>query len=172
VATPLTVTAACWLILGSGVLLLCWGLATLSRRPSFNAAVETVFRPDPHADTSVGWLEFKFLLGAAFSMALACAYLSLVAFVYHGSTWARLLVWLVSAAALRFTWLAHVRNGVSYLHAQGTGPDLDVTIEEMHRVNELTPWRFSGWYHNLTVGSGFALTIFIIAGAILLAIPR
>jgi len=43
--------------------------------------VETVFNPDPHADTSVGWLEFKFFLGAAFSIALACMYLSLAASV-------------------------------------------------------------------------------------------
>ena len=131
-----------------------------------------MFNPDPHADTSVGWLEFKFFLGAAFSIALACMYLSLAAFVYQDRAWAaRLLVWLVSYAALPFTWLAYVRNGVSYIHAQGTGPDFATTIEEMNRVNDLTPWRFSGWYHNITIGFGIALTIFIIGAVILLAVP-
>jgi len=130
-----------------------------------------VFRPDPHADTSVGWLEFKFLLGAALSIALACMYLSVVAFVYQDRTWARILVWLVSVVAVPFTWKAHVRNGVSYLHAQRTGPDLESTIEEMKRVNELTPWRFSGWYHAMTRGSGIALLTAIIGAAILLGVP-
>jgi hypothetical protein len=171
VARPLTVTVACGLILVSGVLLLLWGLATLSRRRSFNAAVKAVFDLDSNADTSVGWLEILFLFSAVFSMALGCVYLSLLILVYHGSTWARILVWLVSAAALWFTWHAHVRNGASYLHAQGTGPDLDVTIAEMRQVNDLTPWRFSGWYHHITIGFGVALTAFIPSVAILLILP-
>lgn len=169
-ARPLTVTVACCLILASGLLLLLWGLATLSRRRSFNSAVATVFRPDSNADTSEGWLVILFLFSAVFSLALACAYLSLLVFVYHGSIWARVLVWLISAAALWFTWHAHLRNGVSYLHAQGTGPDLDVTIAEMRQVNDLTPWRFSGWYHTITIGFGVALAALIPSAAILLAL--
>jgi hypothetical protein len=165
------VTVACCLILASGVLLLTWGLATLYRRPSFNAAVKAVFDLDSNADTSVGWLEILFLFSAVFSVALGCAYLSLLVFVYHGSIWARIGVWLISAAALWFIWRALVRNGASYLHAQDTGPDNDVTIAEMRQVNTLTPWRFSGWYYNLTIGSGYTLVILIIGAAILLAVP-
>lgn len=170
-ARPLTVTVACGLIGASGVLLLAWGLATLYRRRSFNTAVKAVFDLDVNADTSVAWLEIKFLFSIVCSMALGCAYLSLLVFVYHGSLWAKIGVWLISAAALWFTWKTHVRNGVSYLHAQDTGPDSDVTIAEMRQVNALTPWRFSGWYHNLTIGSGYALMILISGTAILLAVP-
>lgn len=170
-ARPLTVSVACLLILGSGVMLLLWGVVTLSRQRAFNAAVRSVFDADVSADTSVGWLTAAFFVGAVFSLALACILLWLVIFVYQAEGVARIVLWLVSPATLWFAWRTLVNNGASYLHADGTGPDLETARAEMNMVNDLTPWRFTGWYHSVTVGSGIASMFFVVSAAILLAVP-
>ena len=41
----------------------------------------------------------------------------------------------------------------------------------MNMVNDLTPWRFTGWYHSVTVGFGIASMFFVVSAAILLAVP-
>ena len=103
-------------------------------------------------------------------LAIALGYLFLVlTFIYHAEGWARILLWLVSAAALPFVWRTLVKNGATYLRADGTGPALETTRAEMKEVNGLTPWRFSGWYHSVTVGFGIALMFLVASAAILLA---
>lgn len=169
-ARPLTLSVAHLLVLGSGVMLLVWGVVTLSRQRAFNKAVAAVFGPDSSADTSIGWLEFKFSLGALLAIALGYLFLVLT-FIYHAEGWARILLWLVSAAALPLVWRTLVKNGASYLHADGTRQALETTRAEMKKVNELTPWRFSGWYHSVTVGFGIALMFLVASAAILLAVP-
>jgi hypothetical protein len=171
VARPLTLSAACVLLLGSGVMLLLWGVVTLSRRRAFNAAVRVVFDADSSADTSVGWLTGAFLVGAVFSIVLGCILLWLVIFVYQAAGVARIILWLVSPATLWFAWRTLVNNGASYLHADGTGPDDETARAEMNMVNDLTPWRFSGWYCSVTVGFGIASMFFVVSAAILLAVP-
>jgi hypothetical protein len=41
----------------------------------------------------------------------------------------------------------------------------------MAKVNELTPWRFSGWYHGMTFGFGIAVAVLLVVGAAILCLP-
>jgi hypothetical protein len=102
---------------------------------------------------------------------LGCILLWLVIFVYQAAGVARIILWLVSPATLWFAWRTLVNNGASYLHADGTGPDDETARAEMNMVNDLTPWRFSGWYCSVTVGFGIASMFFVVSAAILLAVP-
>jgi hypothetical protein len=171
VARPLTVSVALALIFGCGVMLASWGLATLAWQRSFTRALRAVFDAYVNADTTVGWLSIVFFASGAVSVGLGCAFLVLGDHASHGSGLARILIWPLSAASALFAWVTYVGNGERYLHARGTGPGDQEALEGMRKVGELAPWRFSGWYHRITIGFGIALMIFPVAAAVLLAVP-
>jgi hypothetical protein len=171
VARPLTVSIALLLNAGCGAMLALWGVATLLRQRSFTRALMAVFGVNPNADTTVGWLSFLFFAGAAASLGLACALLFLGYHMSHAANWARILSWPLSAACLPFAWVTYVGNGEPYIDARGTGPGDSEALDGMRQVGELTPWRFSGWYHAITIGFGVALILCLVAAAVLLAAP-
>ncbi len=168
---PLTVSMALALILGCGAMLAVWGLATLSWQRSFTRALRAVFGTWANADMTVGWLSFLFFAGAAVSIGLACVFLFLDYHLYHASNWARILIWPLSAACVPFARVTLFGNGERYLDARGTGPGDRQALDGMRKVGELTPWRFSGWYHGITIGFGTALMICPVTAAVLLAVP-
>jgi hypothetical protein len=158
-------------MLSSGIMLGVWGIITWWKTGAFTKAVETIFDADPHADISVGWLQMVFFAGGLLSIVIACFLLGLTAAIHRPQNSARILTWLVCLAAIPFLWLTYLDNGKSYINAIGTGPDDATARLEMSKVDALTPWRFSGWYHGITIGFGSAVAIFLICAAILLAIP-
>jgi hypothetical protein len=168
---PMTVRVASILLAGSGLLLGVWAVATFWKFGQFSAAAHKIFDADPDADMSVGSLQVGFLTGAVLSMIVACTLLVLARGVYRSLNRARMLSRIVSLAALPFLWLTYIRNGTSYITAINTGPGDTVARAEMAKVNELTPWRFSGWYHSITLGFGIAVAIFLVVGVALLRSP-
>jgi hypothetical protein len=105
---------------------------------AFTKAAETIFDADPNADISVGWLQIVFFAGGLLSIVFAC---------FH---------WAACLAAMPFLGFTYIDNGKSYINAIGTGPDDTTARLEMTKVDALTPWRFSGWYHGITLGFGSA----------------
>src|SRR5258708_18625893 len=168
---PGPVRAACGLLLGAGVLLVAWAFVTLSGVGPFDTAVEAVFMPDPHADISVGWVELMYLAGPVLSLLFGLAYAGAAAVLlrrFHARV--AVITVLMSIPAIALVVLAYLLNGRPFISAIGTGPDEATAIEEMGRVDRLTSWRFSGWYHALTLSCGLAAMAFIICAAVLLLI--
>jgi hypothetical protein len=166
----MTVRVTSILIAGSGLLLGVWSVATFSKFGQFSMAAHKIFDADPYADMSVGSLQIDFLTGAVLSMILACVLLVLTSGVYWSSNRVRIVSRIVSLAALPFLWVFYIQN-TSHMSAVGTGPPYPRARAEMAKVNELTSWRFSGWYHGITLGIGITVAIFLVAGAALLKPP-
>jgi hypothetical protein len=165
------VRAACGLLLGAGVLLAVWAFVTFSRDGPFDTAVEAVFVHDPHADISVGWVELTYLAGPGLSLLFGLAYAGAAAVLlrrFHA--WVAIVTVLMSIPVIALVVLAYLLNGRPYINAIGTGPDDATAIKEMGQVDRLTSWRFSGWYHALTLGCGLTAMAFIICAAVLLVI--
>lgn len=168
---PRAAWAACSLIFVIAVLMAVWGVMTWSRRGGFDAAVHKVFVPNPDADITVGYLEFAYIAGAVMSFAFAACFLLIGAYVSIARNWARILMITGSCIALPYVLATYVFNAASYLKDIDTGPTDAVARAELIQLNSLTPWRFSGWYHGLTVSFGIAICIGVI-GIIVLLMSR
>ncbi|MBO0835060.1 MAG: hypothetical protein J2P28_06005 [Actinobacteria bacterium] len=156
------------LLFASGAMLLIWAISTWAKRHDFDSAVSLIFNAEPDADTTVKWLQFLYATAAALSIALAFALVVAAALISRGSSTARVGAWITGVLTLPVLWFVFIRNGRDYLSAVGTGPSDPVARAEMARVNQLTPWRFAGWYHVMTATVGVAVACSIIAALILL----
>jgi hypothetical protein len=168
---PRIVKISCILLSASAAMLVVWIVSTWSKQSQFDRAVEFIFNAVQDADTTVAWLQFLYFVGVALSIVFAGMFVLAAIFIYHGSNWARVLAWIVGPLSLPFTWLTLIRNGVDYLNALGTGPSDAAAREEMAKVNQLTPWRFTGWYHMMTVTFGIAIACSILAALVMLSLP-
>jgi hypothetical protein len=168
---PGTVSAACWLILAVAVMMGAWAFVTWSRMGPFDTAVHAVFDPDPEADTTVGYLELVFVTGPILSFAFALAFLILANGDSRARNWARVCTWIVSVLAFPLALVTYVNNGRTYILDIDTGPNDTVARQLMAKLNALTPWRFSGWYHTMTVGLGVVIAGCLVAVVVLLATP-
>ena len=162
---------ACGLLLGASVLLVCWAFVTWSRRGAFDTAVHAVFMPDPHADISVGWVELAYIAGPVLSLLFGVAFATFaILMLCRSYGWVPVVTLLVSVPVLVLISLTYFLDGRPYISAIGTGPDWSTAISETRRVDQLTRWRFSGWYHAMTLGFGIAIGAFILGAAVLLVI--
>lgn len=159
------------LLFASGAMLLIWGISTWLRRHDFNGAVTFIFRPVQDADTTVNWLEFLYAVAASLSIVLAIVLIVAAVSIFRGSGKPRVGAWITGVLSLPVLWFVFIRNGTDYLSAVGTGPSDPVARAGMARVNQLTPWRFAGWYHVMTITVGIAAACSIIAALVMLTLP-
>lgn len=167
---PLPVRVTSLLMIGSALLLGIWAVATLVKYGEFSSAAAEIFNADVTADMSWGFVTLAYQAGAVASLVLAGVLSALMIGLLRSHNRARIGFWITCLAALPLLWMFYIKN-TTYISAVGTGPTEPVARMEMARVNELTPWRFSGWYHDMTLGVGVAVAIFLVAGAALLVSP-
>lgn len=171
---PKAVRVSCILLFASAVMFVTWAIATWSKHGEFDRAVERIFNAVnavQYTETTVGWLQFLYAAGAALSIVFGVLLIIAGVFIYRGSGWARVLAWIAGALSLPVIWLTFIRNGADYLNGLGTGLSDAVGRAEMATVNQLTPWRFAGWYHVMTMTFGIAIACSIIGLLTLLSLP-
>lgn len=155
-----------WTVISSALLfvvcvMLCvWAVVTFVRRGEFDAAARSVFTHDPHADVTVFWLRFTYIAGPVFSAVLGIVYAVLgLLLLCRSYEWVPVVAVLLSVPAAAIALFAYVLSGRWYISAINTGPDKSAAIREMAMVDRLTRWRFTGWYHFMSVGFGVTILI-------------
>jgi mannose/cellobiose epimerase-like protein (N-acyl-D-glucosamine 2-epimerase family) len=161
---PPAVAAAGRLLFAAGALMAVCSALALSRAGAFGAAAYRFVMRHPDVDLGPGYFEKVFWLAAVLSPVTAAVLAALGLAVRRGAAAARELTWIAGCAALAFAYLTYEDQGDWYLFP-GTA----------HRsaggMRVLTPWRYSGWYHDLTAILGI-LTLASLAAALgLLMLP-
>ena len=159
-------------LLVTSAILLAWAFVTLLHLGSFEATEHSVFSHDPSADTTVMVVKLEYLAGPFCSVVsgLACAVLA-VLLLRRAYRWVTIAAVLGSAPIIVLAVLAYVLGGRPYISAIGTGPGESAAIGEMSQVDRLTQWRFSGWYHLMSVGLGVAIIVLLAVTVTLLVRP-
>lgn len=168
----LTFRASAAGLLATSALLCAWALVTLLRLGSFGTAARSVFSQDPRSDTTVTVVKLEYLAGPFFSVVfgLACAVLA-VLLLRRARRWVPIAAVLCSIPIAVLAILAYALAGRPFISAIGTGPGKGAAIREMNQVDHLTQWRFSGWYHLMSVGLGVAIIMLLAVVVTLLVRP-
>jgi len=161
---PPAVAAAAGLLFGASALIAVCGALAASRGGAFGAAAYRFVMSHPDVDLGPGYFEKVFWLATVLSLVAAAVFAALGLAVTRGAAAARELTWIAGCAAVPFVYLTYEDHGDWYLFP-GTA----------HRaaggMRTLTPWRYSGWYHDLTATLGI-LTMASLAAALgLLLLP-
>jgi hypothetical protein len=150
--------------------MLFWGLATLIMAREFGAASYRFSTGHPDVDLAPGYFELAYTAGAIVSVVLGSGFIFSGIFGFRGADWPRVVSWLLGGFALPFIYAAYWKFGDPYIFV---GSGSSAWAAEM-RI--LTPWRYSGWYHDATLVSGFLVSAFLPCGIalllILLLLPR
>jgi len=140
------------------------GAVAVSRGGAFGAAAYRFTMSHPDVDLGPGYFEKVYWLAAVLSLAAAAVLAALGLAVTRGAAAARELTWIAGCAALPFVSLTDEDHGDWYLFP-GTA----------HRaaggMRALTPWRYSGWYHDLTAILGILAMAGLAAALALLLLP-
>jgi hypothetical protein len=146
-------------------MLAVWAIASWLQQGKFDAALRNVFDRDPHADVTVFWAGLTYIAGPFFSLVFASAYAFLgILLLRRPYEWVPVIAVLLSVPVAAVAVFTYIFSGRWYISAIGTGPDKSAAIREMGVVDHLTQWRFTGWYHSMSVGFGLAI-ISCLAGA-------
>jgi hypothetical protein len=159
-----TVLAACWLLCTECVLMVVWGACTLSRAGEFAAAVDRFGAT--HSDVDLpGIISVAFVAGAIASIVLGVIFALTGLLGLRGARGTRPVTWLTAGAALPFVYATYQRLGEPYMFPG----DMRQMCQAPMRA--LTPWRFSGWYHAVTVGLGDVIVACLLLVSVLLVLP-
>jgi hypothetical protein len=158
---PRTVLVAGGLIFAVSALMVVWGACTLSRAGEFGAAAYRFSASHQDVDIAPGFFELAFVMGAVISLVFGLMFLLLG--LLNGRRGSRVVTWLVSCAALPFVYATYNDYGASYMFPG--------TASSAAPMRILTPWRFAGWYHRMTVGFGILIIAGLVAVIVLLALP-
>jgi len=148
------------LLFGTSVMMAVWGASTLSRADEFGAATDHFSASHPDFDVT-GWYPFAFEVAAVVSLVFAAGFSALGLLTLRGVAKSRALTVLAACAALPFVYLTYQDYGTPYLfpgdQSGAAGP-----------MRALTPWRYAGWYHDLTIGLGvLVMTALVLVIALL-----
>ena len=161
--TPRPVAVASGLLFAISVMMAVWGASTLARADDFRAATDHFTASHPDFDVT-GWFPFAFVTAAVVSVVFAVAFSALGLFILRGVPMSQVVTVLVGCAALPFVYLAYEDYGTPYLFpgtlSGAAGP-----------MRALTPWRYTGWYHNLTIGLGALIMTGLVLVIALLVLP-
>jgi hypothetical protein len=161
---PWTVYVAGLLVLAVSALMVVWGGWTLSRAGDFGAAAYRFSASHPDVDLGPGYFELAFVLGAVINLLFALAFLLSGFLDLRGVLGSRVITWIVSSVALPFVYTAYEDYGSPYMF-RGSASSAAAPMRT------LTPWRFSGWYHGMTVGFGILIIVGLVLAGLLLALP-
>lgn len=162
-------TVSSVLLLGACLMLEGWAVATWLQRGAFDAAVRRVFERDPHADVTVFWVGLMYIAGPFLSFVFGAAYAVLgILLLRRSYEWVPVVAVLMGIPVAALAVFAYILSGRWYISPIGTGPDKSAAIREMGIVDHLTQWRFTGWYHVMSVGFGIAIIICLASAVALL----
>jgi hypothetical protein len=163
-ARPRAVAVASGMLFAVSAMMAVWGAATLARAGEFGAAAYRFSASHPDIDIAPGYFEIAFWLAAIASLLAALGFSALGFADLRGAPAARVTTWIAGCAALPFVYLTYEDHGEPYLFpgtaSSAAGP-----------MRALTPWRFSGRYHDLTTGLGVLTIAGLTAVIVLLALP-
>ncbi len=145
--------------------MLVWGAYTLSRAGEFGAAAYRFSGSHPDVDLAPGLFELAFVGGAIVSMLFAFTFTLLGYFDLRGVQAARVMTWLISCAGLAFVYVTYQETAEPYMFPG------DMRTSSLIPMRHLTPWRYSGWYHAITVGFGYVSLASLLLAMVLLALP-
>lgn len=161
---PRVVAVASAMLFTASAMMAAWGAATLGRAGEFGAAAYRFSASHPDIDIAPGYFEIAFWLAAITSLLAALGFSALGFGVVRGAATARVMSWIAGGAALPCVYLTYQDHGDPYLFpgtaSSAAGP-----------MKALTPWRFSGWYHDLTTGLGILTMAGLTTAIVLLALP-
>jgi hypothetical protein len=151
------------LLFAISVMMAIWGASTLARADDFRAATDRFTASYPDFDVT-GWFPFAFVTAAIVSLVFAVAFSALGMLILRAVPMSQVVTVLVSCAAVPFVYLTYQDYGVLYLFpgtlSDAAGP-----------MRALTPWRYTGWYHDLTIGLGIVTMTGLVLVVALLVIP-
>jgi hypothetical protein len=157
------VVIASGLLFAISVLMAVWGASTLARTGDFRAATDRFTASYPDFDVT-GWFPFAFVTAAVVSLAFAVTFSALGLVILRGVAMSRWVTIFAVCAALPFVYLAYVDYGTPYLFpgtlSGAAGP-----------MRALTPWRYTGWYYDLTIGLGVLIMTGLVLVIALLVLP-
>ena len=140
-----------------------WGASTLARADDFRAAADRFTANHPDFDVT-GWFPVAFVTAAVVSLVFAVAFAALALLILRGVSMSQVVTVLADCAALPFVYLAYEDYGTPYLFpgtmSGAAGP-----------MRALTPWRYTGWYHDLTAGLGVLIMTGLVLVIALLVLP-
>jgi hypothetical protein len=163
--TKLPALITCGLMLAVSAMMAVWGAYTLSRVGDFGAAADRFSASHQDVDLAPGYFELAFVAGAVISIVFAVIFLLLGIFDQYHRRSSRLLTWWATGSALPFVYLTYLRYGEPYMYP---GDTREMAADSMNR---LTPWRFSAWYHLMTVGFGALILACLVAAIVSLVLP-
>jgi hypothetical protein len=160
-----TTVVASGLLFAVSAMMVVWAACTLSRAGEFGTAAYAFSATHQDVDLAPGLFEVAFVGGAVVSILFAIILLFIGFFDLGGTRPSRVLTGLASCAALPFTYLTYQKLGEPYMFPG----DMRESSQAPMRI--LAPWRYSGWYHALTVGFGDAIVGCLVLAIILIALP-
>lgn len=161
--TPRPVAVASGLLFAISAMMAILGVSTLTRAHYFRAATDRFTASYPNFDVT-GRFPFAFVTAAVVSLVFAVAFSALGLLIRRAVPRSQVVTVLVGFAAFPFVYLGYEDYGTPYLFpgtsSGAAGP-----------MRALAPWRYTGWYHDLTIGLGILIMTGLVLVIALLVIP-
>jgi hypothetical protein len=170
---PRPVGVAGSLMVAVGVVVSSWAALAWMHNGSFDSAANAVFGPPkfafPDADFTLAELEVGYVIGPILGTLFGAWMLVLGVRKMQGRGGR---FWSLSAStlALIFASATLLANGQWYIRTGNTGASDARTAAAVRHMDALTPWRFSGWYHSVTVGTGWLAAVALVSVIALLTL--